>query len=61
MLARAGVPLRQVAAALGVSVASVSAQLGGNRRPDRCLIPVIRGLAGELAAAEIATLVKGQQ
>jgi hypothetical protein len=61
VLARLDVPLRQVAAALGVSVASVSAQLAGKRPADVCLIPVVRALADDNAAVEIERLLEGDQ
>lgn len=53
-LAEAGVTLNTVAKALGVTPQAVSNYLAGVRQPHPSLIPVIRALAGDKVADEIA-------
>lgn len=57
VLSREGVALRDVACALGTSVADVSTQLAGLRRPSLRLLPVLRALAGREAAANVQILL----
>ncbi len=53
ILNRHGVHVGDVAEALDLSLSMVSMMLSGRRRAHPALIPVIRGLAGPDAAAEI--------
>jgi predicted transcriptional regulator len=57
VLARRGVSLAQVGEALGVSTSAVSMQLARRRRPHPSLLAVVRALAGNEAAEEIAALL----
>ncbi len=57
VLSREGVSLRDVARALGISVADVSTQLAGLRRPNPRLLPVLRALAGRDSAAKVQILL----
>ena len=57
VLARQGVTLSQVAAALGISTSAVSIQLAGRRRRHPALIPVLRSLVGVAATDEILVLL----
>lgn len=60
ILSDRGVTLREVAAALGVSVSAVSMQLAGRRPTHAGLIPVIRCLAGVSAASSVERLLDGR-
>ncbi len=57
VLAREGVPLDDVARALGISKSYVSMQLAGLRRPHPRLLPVLRALAGKETAAQVEILL----
>lgn len=57
VLAREGVLLKEVAAALGITSAAVSMHLSGQRRPHPSLFPVLSALAGAEAADEIRSIL----
>ena len=55
VLINAGITLQSVGDALGVTRQAVSLQLAGLRSPNPALLPIVRALAGDDVASDLAS------